>query len=74
MPLGCPGELRIFGPGLAKGYVTAEETSKAFVSSHRASGVQYRSGDAVRWGLISGLEFLGRLDAQAGTQGTVASE
>ncbi|CAE7360873.1 grsA, partial [Symbiodinium sp. KB8] len=69
VPLGCPGELRIFGPGLAKGYVTAEETSKAFVSSHRASGVQYRSGDAVRWGLISGLEFLGRLDAQVKVRG-----
>eukprot|EP00439_Symbiodinium_sp_Y106_P046293 s451_g5.t3 len=69
VPLGCPGELRIFGPGLAKGYVTAEETSKAFGSSHRSSGLQYRTGDAVRWGRISGLEFLGRLDAQVKVRG-----
>ena len=67
VPLGCTGELRIFGPGLAKGYVArAEETGKAFVSCQRAAGAQYRTGDAVRWGRICGLEFLGRLDAQAG--------
>ena len=72
--LGCSGELHICGPGLANGYVAQHlETAKAFVSAQRAAGAQYRTGDAVRWrGQMCGLEFLGRLDAQAGAKACIA--
>lgn len=60
---GSVGELRISGPGLAKGYLGQENA--AFADAPRASGKRYASGDAVRW-TKEGLEFLGRLDSQAG--------
>eukprot|EP00438_Fugacium_kawagutii_P019177 Skav219366 [mRNA] locus=scaffold76:601894:609393:- [translate_table: standard] len=58
---GSVGELRISGPGLARGYL---EATAAFADAPRASGKRYASGDAVRW-TKEGLEFLGRLDSQA---------
>lgn len=61
--LGSVGELQISGPGLAKGYLKIE--SQAFGSAPRAAGKRYSTGDAVRWAK-EGLEFLGRLDSQAG--------
>ncbi len=61
--LGSVGELQISGPGLAKGYLKME--GQAFESAPRAAGKRYSTGDAVRWAK-EGLEFLGRLDSQAG--------
>ena len=61
--LGSVGELQISGPGLAKGYLKIE--SQAFGSAPRTAGKRYSTGDAVRWAK-EGLEFLGRLDSQAG--------
>ena len=59
------GELRISGPGLAKGYLEGTGTaSSAWADAPRAAGKRYASGDAVRWAK-EGLEFLGRLDSQA---------
>ena len=69
-PLGLAAELRVSGPGLAAGYLAAGTFGTfgtpggTFPAAPRAAGKQYATGDAMRW-TEQGLEFLGRLDAQA---------
>jgi non-ribosomal peptide synthetase-like protein len=73
LPVGCPGELCLAGPGLAEGYLRRPElTAQRFVPSpfgetpyHRL----YRTGDLVRWDARGRLEFLGRLDEQVKLRG-----
>lgn len=78
-PIGCPGELLIQGPNVAKGYLkNPEKTAEAFVSNpkwlrafgHTKSELLYRTGDLVRQDVETGmLTYLGRIDGQVKING-----
>ncbi len=69
VPIGVPGEIRIGGPGVARGYHgQAELTAERFVP--RAGGGRlYRSGDLARRLHDGRIDFLGRLDQQVKVRG-----
>jgi amino acid adenylation domain-containing protein len=68
LPPGVPGEIRIGGAGVARGYVgDAEATAAKFVTA--ADGRWYRSGDLGRWTDDGLLQFLGREDRQVKIRG-----
>ncbi|MFC0227513.1 non-ribosomal peptide synthetase [Serratia aquatilis] len=70
MPLGCAGELIIWGPGLAQCYLNRPQlTATRFVRGTELAGVVYRSGDKVRLLADGELEYLGRLDRQVQLRG-----
>ena len=75
-PIGCIGELLIEGPVLARGYVDAEQTKKAFVENPRwAVGEPgqvrrfYKTGDLVRYHPDGTVSFIGRKDTQVKVNG-----
>ncbi|MCI4066431.1 amino acid adenylation domain-containing protein [Micromonospora sp. R77] len=64
-----PGELRIGGAGLARGYRGApEETARRFVTDEHGDR-WYRTGDLGRYWPDGTLEFLGRTDFQVKVRG-----
>ena len=70
-PIGCPGELLISGPTLARGYLNDEEkTRKAFIDGGTfpwiLSGEDrfYATGDIVRQNSDGSISFIGRRDLQ----------
>ena len=79
VPPGCPGELYIEGPTLARGYLDdPERTRLAFIEappwSHRGESRKnrrlYKTGDLVRHNTRNGLlYFIGRKDSQVKVHG-----
>ena len=70
-PVGTPGEIALFGAGLARGYLNdPERTGRAFPERDRpVAGRLYRTGDRARWRADGRLEFLGRTDGQIKLRG-----
>jgi amino acid adenylation domain-containing protein/non-ribosomal peptide synthase protein (TIGR01720 family) len=71
MPVGCPGELLIQGPILARGYHEQPELTSASFRSDLAfgSGRFYKTGDLVCYNPDGSIRFLGRKDTQAKLNG-----
>ncbi|KAK4155043.1 hypothetical protein C8A00DRAFT_42276 [Chaetomidium leptoderma] len=74
VPVGCVGELLIEGPVLARGYLDAEQTRRAFVEvDHHRTGSKtrmYKTGDLARYDPRDGtVVFVGRKDTQVKLHG-----
>ncbi|KAL1744045.1 hypothetical protein HDZ31DRAFT_64457 [Schizophyllum fasciatum] len=69
VPLGCPGELVVSGPLIARGYHRLPEaTAKAFITLPDGTRA-YRTGDLVRMLPDGTLEIMGRIDHQVKYRG-----
>ena len=71
-PIGVPGELQIFGPGVGRGYLNNPElTAEKFYRSYKSykSYIFYKTGDLARWLNGGTVEFLGRIDQQVKIRG-----
>ena len=72
MPIGCPGELLMQGPILARGYLDLpEETSSAFITGLKWSPEDrfYKTGDIVRYSPDGSIQCFGRKDQQIKVRG-----
>ncbi|SFS08509.1 non-ribosomal peptide synthetase, partial [Anaeromicropila populeti] len=68
--IGVPGELCIYGDGLAEGYLNDSlMTSEKFRPNPYEKGRLYHSGDYARWLPDGNIEFLGRIDEQVKIRG-----
>ncbi len=70
LPLGCCGELCIYGPSVVPGYLNV--SSDNFVEISLIEGVHvrvYRTGDRVRLLTNGSLQFIGRIDEQIKLRG-----
>ncbi|KAL8656289.1 MAG: hypothetical protein Q9226_002718 [Calogaya cf. arnoldii] len=75
-PVGCPGELLVSGPTLARGYLNDEEkTAQVFINGSNltwappSEGRFYATGDVVRRNPDGSIQFLGRVDLQMKVNG-----
>ncbi|KAK0465926.1 acetyl-CoA synthetase-like protein [Desarmillaria tabescens] len=70
VPLGCPGELVISGPLVARGYHNLPDvTSKVFIDYPTPGCTAYRTGDLVRMMPDHSIEIMGRIDSQVKYRG-----
>ncbi|WP_375503866.1 amino acid adenylation domain-containing protein [uncultured Jatrophihabitans sp.] len=71
VPVGVPGELRIGGPQVGRGYLRRHElTAEKFVPAPDAAGGRaYLTGDLVALTRTGRLDFLGRIDDQVKVRG-----
>lgn len=74
VPCGEPGELCVFGPGLAAGYVSRPELTTERFPSGPFPGLPgvprlYRTGDRAALDAQGEVRFLGRLDSQVKVRG-----
>jgi amino acid adenylation domain-containing protein len=72
-PIGVPGELYIFGSGVARGYLRNPALTSDRFGSMPAFGEQdarfYKTGDLAKWNADGNIEFLGRTDDQVKIRG-----
>lgn len=80
VPIGATGEIIVEGPGVARGYLNDEEsTRKSFIEpppwaparTTTSASAFYRTGDLARYNSDGSLSFLGRLDKQVKMRGMV---
>ncbi|HEX6527092.1 MAG TPA: amino acid adenylation domain-containing protein [Streptosporangiaceae bacterium] len=64
VPVGVAGELYVYGPQVAAGYLSTNAASGAFLSDAERAQPVYRTGDRVAWSADGTLRFLGRVDHQ----------
>jgi amino acid adenylation domain-containing protein len=65
VPLGAEGELYVYGPQVARGYLSAgAASSDAFLRDAGSGQRAYRTGDRAAWSADGTLRFLGRVDNQ----------
>ncbi|MCF4121775.1 amino acid adenylation domain-containing protein [Antribacter sp. KLBMP9083] len=74
LPVGVPGELRLAGPSVSRGYLGRDDlTAERFVPEVRGGAptgeVAYRTGDRVRLLPTGDVQFLGRVDDQVKIRG-----
>lgn len=70
-PLGCPGELYIWGAGTSSGYINNKAlTGEKFIENPYIQATRmYKTGDLARWLPDGNIEFLGRVDDQVKIRG-----
>lgn len=68
LPLGATGEIYLGGPGVANGYLGADEVNQSRFGPNpiesESTTLLYQTGDLGRWREDGTLEFLGRKDNQ----------
>jgi amino acid adenylation domain-containing protein len=64
VPAGVEGELYVYGPQVAAGYLNATAASGAFLLDAERAQQVYRTGDRAAWSADGTLCFLGRADYQ----------
>ncbi len=64
LPVGAEGELYVYGPQVAAGYLNANAASAAFLLDAEHGQQVYRTGDRAAWSADGTLRFLGRVDHQ----------
>lgn len=71
VPAGVAGEIYLGGPGLARGYLHAEELTRSRFVTHpfKANERLYKTGDLARYLSNGALEFIGRSDEQVKIRG-----
>jgi amino acid adenylation domain-containing protein len=68
-PVGMEGELHIYGPQVAAGYLNAPGSAPFYQAEILDGARAYRTGDRVRWSSQGTLEFVGRVDGQIKVSG-----
>ncbi|WP_434339687.1 amino acid adenylation domain-containing protein [Motilimonas cestriensis] len=79
VPIGCPGELYIGGPGMAREYLNRPELNEQrfvvnpfveqLTGSQRGHERLYKTGDWVCWQADGNIKFIGRQDGQVKIRG-----
>lgn len=69
-PINVPGELCIWGDGLASGYISQEDlTRQKFSPIYGFEGIAYKTGDLAKWNYNGELRFVSRIDTQVKIRG-----